>query len=134
MNKLKGGPHEFHIMGADELITKHNSIMFEGCNTSFQMHLQVPPERFISEYNWAQAIAAPVLAAGGQLAAAAGEAALGRNPHRPFSAIGRHPACDRRSAGEGLADHLRAPMAAQIDHRDLSGRHRPLPGAGGGGY
>ena len=63
MNKLKGGPYEFHIMGADELITKHNSIMFEGCNTSFQMHLQVPPERFISEYNWAQAIAAPVLAA-----------------------------------------------------------------------
>lgn len=62
-NRLRGGPYEFRIEGADELITRHNSIMFEGCNTSFQVHLQVPPADFASLYNWAQAITGPVLAA-----------------------------------------------------------------------
>ena len=63
MYKLRGGPFEFRIEGADELITKHDSIMFEGCNTSFQVHFQVSPENFADRYNWAQSIAAPVLAA-----------------------------------------------------------------------
>ncbi len=35
--------------------------MFEACNTSFQMHLQIEPHDFTSSYNWAQAIAGPVL-------------------------------------------------------------------------
>lgn len=63
MRKLRGGPFEFRIEGADELITKHDSIMFEGCNTSFQVHFQVSPEAFVNTYNWAMAIAGPVLAA-----------------------------------------------------------------------
>jgi CBS domain-containing protein len=64
LNKLRGGqPYEFRIEGTDELMTKHNSIMFEGCNTSFQVHLQVSPDVFVNSYNWAQAIAGPVLAA-----------------------------------------------------------------------
>lgn len=63
LNRLKGGPYEFRIEGKDELITKHNSIMFEGCNTSFQVHLQVSPVHFTEAYNWAQAIAGPVLSA-----------------------------------------------------------------------
>ena len=37
--------------------------MFEACNTSFQLHLQVAPEDFVQAYNWSQVIAAPVLAA-----------------------------------------------------------------------
>lgn len=52
---------DIHIKGADELNLLHDSVMLEGCNTSFQMHLQLPPEDFVDNYNWAQAIAGPVL-------------------------------------------------------------------------
>jgi len=50
-----------HIKGVDDLNIKHDSIMLEGCNTSFQMHLQVNPDKFIDTYNWAQAISGHVL-------------------------------------------------------------------------
>lgn len=50
-----------HIKGADEINLHHDSVMLEGCNTSFQMHLQLNPKTFVSNYNWAQAIAGPVL-------------------------------------------------------------------------
>ncbi|WP_104735132.1 CBS domain-containing protein [Hanstruepera ponticola] len=50
-----------HIKGVDELNLLHNSVMLEACNTSFQAHLQIHPDRFIDDYNWAQAIAGPVL-------------------------------------------------------------------------
>jgi CBS domain-containing protein len=36
--------------------------MFEGCNTGFQVHLQIDPGEAVSLYNLAQAISAPVLA------------------------------------------------------------------------
>ncbi len=62
MIKQRGGDFEFNIKGTDELITKHNTMLFEACNTSFQVHLQVKPADFVSKYNWAQAIAGPVLA------------------------------------------------------------------------
>ncbi len=52
---------ELHIKGVDEVNLYHDSILYEGCNTSFQAHLQIDPEDFISTYNWAQAIAGPVL-------------------------------------------------------------------------
>jgi CBS domain-containing protein len=47
--------------GVDELSIMHDSVLFEACNTSFQLHLQISSSDFISSYNWAQAIAAPVL-------------------------------------------------------------------------
>ena len=50
-----------HIKGVDELNLLHDSVMLEACNTSFQAHLQIHPDNFIDEYNWAQAIAGPVL-------------------------------------------------------------------------
>lgn len=52
-----------HIQGVDELNLLFDSVMLEGCNTSFQMHLQVNPNEFIDTYNWAQAIAGPILSA-----------------------------------------------------------------------
>ncbi|MDV7137637.1 CBS domain-containing protein [Maribacter sp. TH_r10] len=52
---------ELHIKGVDELNLKHDSILYEGCNTSFQAHLQIDPNNFAETYNWAQAIAGPVL-------------------------------------------------------------------------
>ncbi len=54
---------EINIKGLDELLTSHPNILFEACNTSFQVHLQIPQNRFVEQYNWAQLIAGPVLAA-----------------------------------------------------------------------
>ncbi|GAA4891918.1 glutamate-cysteine ligase family protein [Flaviramulus aquimarinus] len=52
---------DIHIKGVDELNLLHDSVMLEGCNTSFQMHLQLSPKNFVDNYNWAQAIAGPIL-------------------------------------------------------------------------
>ncbi|NER09954.1 CBS domain-containing protein [Muriicola jejuensis] len=52
---------ELHIKGVDEVNLHHDTILYEGCNTSFQLHLQIDPEQFANTYNWAQAIAGPVL-------------------------------------------------------------------------
>ncbi|XZE53746.1 CBS domain-containing protein [Planctomycetaceae bacterium SH139] len=52
---------ELFIQGVDDLMIRHDSILFEACNTSFQTHLQVDPSAFVDQYNWAQAIAGPVL-------------------------------------------------------------------------
>ena len=62
MRQHKGGDFELHIQGVDELITKHDSIVFEACNTSFQAHLQIDHSEAVDQFNWAQAIAGPVLA------------------------------------------------------------------------
>lgn len=58
-----GSDFRMHFTGVDELSIAHNSMMFEACNTSFQMHLQINPNQFELDYNWAQAIAGPVLGA-----------------------------------------------------------------------
>lgn len=50
-----------HIKGVDELNILNDCVMLEACNTSFQTHLQINPDDFIDQYNWAQAIAGPVL-------------------------------------------------------------------------
>lgn len=63
VRELRGGDFELHLKGRDELTVRHESVMLEACNTSWQVHLQVAPERFIEVYNLAQAVAAPVLAA-----------------------------------------------------------------------
>ncbi len=52
---------ELHIKGVDEVNLHHDTILYEGCNTSFQAHLQIDPANFANMYNWAQAIAGPVL-------------------------------------------------------------------------
>ena len=62
LTDLRGSDYDFRIQGTDELLTKLNSIMFETCNTSFQVHFQVSAEDFISAYNWSQVVAAPSLA------------------------------------------------------------------------
>lgn len=61
MKDLRGSDFTLHIRGVDELSINHPSVLFEACNTSFQMHLQIPPSDFIASYNWAQAISGPVL-------------------------------------------------------------------------
>lgn len=63
MKKQRGSDFELNIMGVDELITSHTNILFEACNTSFQVHMQISPEEFTEKYNWSQMIAGPILAA-----------------------------------------------------------------------
>jgi CBS domain-containing protein len=62
MAQLRGGAFEFSIKGLDELIIKHDSVMLEACNSSFQFHLQVEPAEFARMYNIAQLLAGPVMA------------------------------------------------------------------------
>lgn len=61
MKRERKSDFTLFIQGVDELSIQHNSVMFEACNTSFQMHLQIDPQDFVSSYNWAQAISGPVL-------------------------------------------------------------------------
>lgn len=63
LKELRGEDFSLFIEGVDELNLKHDSILFEACNTSFQVHLQIDPDEFADRYNWAQVLAGPVLAA-----------------------------------------------------------------------
>lgn len=60
---LRGKDFEFTINGIDQLSVKHDNVMLEACNTSFQIHFQVSPENFARNYNIAQTVTAPLLAA-----------------------------------------------------------------------
>lgn len=62
LTELRGGSHPLHIRGTDEISIKHESIMTEAVNTSFQVHLQVSPEEFGLAHNIAQLVTAPALA------------------------------------------------------------------------
>jgi CBS domain-containing protein len=58
---LNGRDRLIHIKGLDELRLHLKDTLIEFSNTSFQVHLQPPISKFSQYYNWAQAIAAPVL-------------------------------------------------------------------------
>jgi CBS domain-containing protein/gamma-glutamylcysteine synthetase len=63
MNEARGDAFDFSITGIDELTMRHDSVMVEACNASFQVHLQIAePERFDHHYNVAQMLLAPTLA------------------------------------------------------------------------
>jgi CBS domain-containing protein len=63
MKAARGEAFDFSIRGIDELNVRHDSVMVEACNASFQVHLQLAePERFAHAYNLAQFLAGPVLA------------------------------------------------------------------------
>lgn len=61
LREMRGRDFEIHLNGADELMTKLDSVLFEACNTSFQLHLQIPSHKFVDQYNWAQWMAAPIM-------------------------------------------------------------------------
>jgi CBS domain-containing protein len=60
---LRGDDFQFTINGIDQLTVKHDNVMLEACNTSFQVHFQTGPEDFARLYNIAQAVTGPLLAA-----------------------------------------------------------------------
>lgn len=62
VSELHGDDRQIHIKGLEELELTLQDTFIEFCNTSFQVHLQVGASEFADHYNWAQAIAAPVLA------------------------------------------------------------------------
>lgn len=62
VTELHGRNRSIQINGLDELQLMLQDTYIEYCNTSFQIHLQVNASDFANRYNWAQAIAAPVLA------------------------------------------------------------------------
>ena len=65
MTAARGEGYDISIKGLDELVAKHDSLMFEACNASFQVHLQVAdPDRFGHAYDIAQLLLAPALALG----------------------------------------------------------------------
>ncbi|MEN8124062.1 MAG: CBS domain-containing protein [Bacteroidota bacterium] len=63
LKKIRGNDFRLHIKGVNELFVTSKSILFEACNTSFQIHLQIDLKDIVDQYNWAQAIAGPVMAA-----------------------------------------------------------------------
>ena len=63
LTELHGSERLVHIKGLDELRLRLKDTFIEFCNTSFQIHLQVGASEFVKYYNWAQAVAGPVLAA-----------------------------------------------------------------------
>jgi len=60
---LRGHDLQFTINGMDQLMVKHDNLMLEACNTSFQVHFQVSPEDFARLYNIAQVVTGPLMAA-----------------------------------------------------------------------
>lgn len=62
MKEIRGGDFQLYLHGLDELFITHDSLLFEACNTSFQLHLQIEPDDFISSFNWSQAISGPIMA------------------------------------------------------------------------
>jgi len=61
MRTARGNDFQLHINGVDELSLLHDSVLLEAACTSFQMHLQVEADDFVSAYNWAQALSGPIL-------------------------------------------------------------------------
>ena len=61
LKELRGEEFILNIEGVDEVCVKTDSILYEACNTSFQIHLQIQPDEFADQYNWAQVLAGPVL-------------------------------------------------------------------------
>ena len=63
LSRLRGyEPYHLHMEGADEIHSTHDNVMPEGCNASFQIHLQVGAAEFSRLYNLAQLVTAPILA------------------------------------------------------------------------
>ena len=91
MNRLRGGAYELRIKGLDELILKHDSVMLESCNASFQVHFQVGADEFANLYNIAQARCRSRHCRRGQLPDVVRTAVVARNAHRVVPAGRGHP-------------------------------------------
>src|SRR3954468_11486081 len=102
MNEARGESFDFSIKGIDELVVKHDSVMVEACNASFQVHLQLAePERFPHFYNLSQFLLAPVVALG-----ANSPVLFGRRLWAETRIALFEQACDIRTPGHHLRDSI----------------------------
>jgi CBS domain-containing protein len=62
VRSLRGEDFQFTITGIDQLSVRHDNVMLEACNTSFQVHFQVSAEDFAHFYNVSQLVTGPLLA------------------------------------------------------------------------
>ena len=58
----EGRSVELDINGIEHLSSTHNDVMLEAATTSFQIHLQVSPEKSLRYYNAMQILSAPMVA------------------------------------------------------------------------
>jgi len=58
----KGRPIRLDIVGHEHLRTEHMDVMLEAAATSFQLHLQVPPDKAVRYLNAATILSAPMVA------------------------------------------------------------------------
>ena len=65
LRRLRRGPLQIRISGAEPLELTSEDIALEGANCSFQVHLRVAPGDFTRVYNAVQLATAPVLAVAG---------------------------------------------------------------------
>ena len=63
LSEIRGSNFQVYMQGVDDLMMSLGSVLFEACNTSFQLHLQIKPKDFVDQHNWSQMIAGPVLSA-----------------------------------------------------------------------
>ena len=59
----QGRPIPLDIQGAEFLHTEHTDVMLEAATTSFQLHLQVAPDKAVRYYNAAMVLSAPMVGA-----------------------------------------------------------------------
>lgn len=62
LTHIRGGPFTIAISGADTLQLAMDDVTLEGANTSFQIHLRVPPGEYAEFYNAAQLVTPLVVA------------------------------------------------------------------------
>jgi hypothetical protein len=65
LRRLRRGPSQIRIAGAEPLELTSQHVTPEGANTSFQLHLRVTPGEFTRIYNAAQLATGPALAVAG---------------------------------------------------------------------
>ncbi len=99
IDNMRGKEYELRIQGMDELLMKFDTPLLEGCNTGYQVHLQVTPEEFVRKYNIAQAITAPVLASAVNSPVLFGKRLWAETRIALF-----HQSVDTRSVGDHLRD------------------------------
>jgi gamma-glutamyl:cysteine ligase YbdK (ATP-grasp superfamily) len=63
LRQRRGQPLNLMIQGAEHLRVSHFDVMLESAATSFQIHLQVPPDQAARYYNAACIVSAPLVAA-----------------------------------------------------------------------
>ena len=62
LTHIRGGPFTIAITGVDTLQLAMDDVTLEGANTSFQIHLRVPPNEYAEFYNAAQLVTPLVVA------------------------------------------------------------------------